>query len=62
MDWARIGLEFVLGTETSAASWHGKGPHQSYPDTGERARPEWLTFPLVAVEVDYVRTGGPTYA
>jgi beta-galactosidase len=55
VEWARIGLELVLGAETARVSWFGKGPHQSYPDTGQGARTGWFSLPLDEMEVDYVR-------
>jgi beta-galactosidase len=55
VEWARIGLELVLGEETGAVSWFGQGPHQSYPDTGQGARTGWFSLPLEDMDVDYVR-------
>jgi beta-galactosidase len=55
VEWARIGLELVLGEETGAVSWFGQGPHQSYPDTGQGARTGWFSLPLKDMDVDYVR-------
>jgi beta-galactosidase len=55
VEWARIGLEVVLGAETERVSWVGKGPHQSYPDSGQGARTGWFSLPLDEMEVDYVR-------
>lgn len=55
VEWARIGLELVLGAETAAVSWFGQGPHQSYPDTGQGARTGWFSFPLPGLDVEYVR-------
>ena len=55
VEWARIGLELVLAGETSAVSWFGKGPHHSYPDTGQGARTGWFSLPLADLDVDYVR-------
>jgi beta-galactosidase len=55
VEWARIGVELVLGAETSAVSWLGQGPHQSYPDTGQSARVGWFELPLGELDVDYVR-------
>jgi beta-galactosidase len=55
VEWARIGVELVLGAETSAVSWLGQGPHQSYPDTGQGARVGWFELPLGELDVDYVR-------
>ncbi len=55
VEWARIGLELVLAGETSAVSWFGKGPHQSYTDTGQGARTGWFSLPLADLDVDYVR-------
>ncbi|MDQ0771534.1 beta-galactosidase [Pseudarthrobacter defluvii] len=55
VEWARIGLELVLGTETASVGWFGQGPHQSYPDTGQGARTGWFESPLAGLDVDYVR-------
>lgn len=55
VEWARIGLELVLGEETELVSWFGQGPHQSYPDTGQGARTGWFSLPLSDMDVDYVR-------
>jgi beta-galactosidase len=55
VEWARIGLELVLGEDTGAVSWFGQGPHQSYPDTGQGARAGWFSLPLEDMDVDYVR-------
>lgn len=59
VEWARIGLEVVLGAETSRVSWFRKGPHKSYPDTGQGARTGWFSLPLGGMEVDYVRPQEP---
>ncbi|WP_457964174.1 DUF4981 domain-containing protein [Arthrobacter sp. D1-29] len=55
VEWARIGLEMVLGTQTNTVSWFGQGPHQSYADTGQGARTGWFQLPLAEMDVDYVR-------
>ncbi|MBX7442865.1 MULTISPECIES: glycoside hydrolase family 2 TIM barrel-domain containing protein [unclassified Arthrobacter] len=55
VEWARIGLEFVLGQPTSTVRWFGHGPHQSYPDTGQGTRAGWFELPLADLDVDYVR-------
>ncbi len=55
VEWARIGLEIVLGEETTSVTWFGQGPHQSYPDTGQGARLGWFSLPLADLDVDYVR-------
>jgi beta-galactosidase len=55
VEWARIGVELVLGAETTTVSWFGQGPHQSYPDTGQGARAGWFSLPLPHMDVDYVR-------
>ncbi|ADX74853.1 beta-galactosidase/beta-glucuronidase [Pseudarthrobacter phenanthrenivorans Sphe3] len=55
VEWARIGLELVLGEETGAVSWFGDGPHQSYPDTGQGTRTGWFSLPLSDMDVEYVR-------
>ncbi|TLM81526.1 glycoside hydrolase family 2 TIM barrel-domain containing protein [Pseudarthrobacter sp. NamE5] len=55
VEWARIGLELVLADGTESVSWYGKGPHQSYPDTGQGARMGWFSLPLAEMDVDYVR-------
>jgi beta-galactosidase len=55
VEWARIGLELVLGSETTNVQWFGQGPHQSYPDTGQGARTGWFELPLGELDVDYVR-------
>ena len=55
VEWARIGLEFVLGAETKTVSWFGQGPHQSYADTGQGTRVGWFELPLEQMDVDYVR-------
>ncbi|MCQ6273229.1 DUF4981 domain-containing protein [Pseudarthrobacter sp. R1] len=55
VEWARIGLEIVLGEETTSVTWFGRGPHQSYPDTGQGARLGWFSLPLADWDVDYVR-------
>ena len=55
VEWARIGLELVLGAETSTVGWFGRGQHQSYPDTGQGARFGWFASPLTGLDVDYVR-------
>ncbi|WP_461172964.1 DUF4981 domain-containing protein [Arthrobacter sp. Z1-9] len=55
VEWARIGLELVLGEETTSVTWFGQGPHQSYPDTGQGARTGWFSLPLADLDVDYVR-------
>ena len=55
VEWARIGLELVLGAETTSVGWFGHGPHQGYPDTGQGTRTGWFEAPLAGLEVDYVR-------
>jgi beta-galactosidase len=55
VEWARIGLELVLDSETSAVSWFGQGPHQSYPDTGQGTRTGWFSMPLGDLDVEYAR-------
>lgn len=55
VEWARIGLELVLGAETSTLDWFGHGPHQSYPDTGQGTRTGWFESALAGLDVDYVR-------
>lgn len=55
VEWARIGLELMLGSETSSVAWFGQGPHQSYPDTGQGTKTGWYTLPLQEMDVDYVR-------
>lgn len=55
VEWARIGLEFVLCEETDSVSWFGQGPHQSYPDTGQGTRAGWFSLPLAEMDVEYVR-------
>lgn len=55
VEWARIGLELVLADPATAVTWFGKGPHQSYPDTGQGARTGWFTLPAAEMDVDYVR-------
>lgn len=55
VEWARIGLELVLGSETTEVRWFGQGPHQSYPDTGQGARTGWFELPLAGLDVEYVR-------
>ena len=55
VEWARIGLELVLGSEASTVSWFGQGPHQSYPDTGQGTKSGWFSLPLEGMDVDYVR-------
>ncbi|WP_142064937.1 glycoside hydrolase family 2 TIM barrel-domain containing protein [Pseudarthrobacter sp. B4EP4b] len=55
VEWARIGLELVLADPATSVTWFGKGPHQSYPDTGQGARTGWFTLPAAEMDVDYVR-------
>ncbi|MFF1255203.1 glycoside hydrolase family 2 TIM barrel-domain containing protein [Pseudarthrobacter sp. NPDC058329] len=55
VEWARIGLELVLGEGTETVSWFGQGPHQSYPDTGQGTRTGWFSMALAEMDVDYVR-------
>jgi beta-galactosidase len=55
VEWARIGLELTLGSGASTVGWFGKGPHQSYPDTGQGTRTGWYTLPPKEMDVDYVR-------
>ncbi|BCW56444.1 beta-galactosidase [Arthrobacter sp. StoSoilB19] len=55
VEWARIGLELVLGSRTTGVRWFGQGPHQGYPDTGQGARTGWFELPLAALDVEYVR-------
>lgn len=55
VEWARIGLELVLADPATAVTWFGKGPHQSYPDTGQGARTGWFTLPAAEMDIDYVR-------
>lgn len=55
VEWARIGLEFVLRGQTETVNWFGQGPHQSYPDTGQGTKAGWYTMPLEGLDVDYVR-------
>lgn len=55
VEWARIGLELVLDSETSAVSWFGQGPHQGYPDTGQGTRTGWFSMPLGELDVEYAR-------
>jgi beta-galactosidase len=56
VEWARIGLELVLGSQTKTVGWFGQGPHQGYPDTGQGTKTGWFTLPLEEMEVDYVRS------
>ncbi|MDQ0662481.1 beta-galactosidase [Arthrobacter ulcerisalmonis] len=55
VEWARIGLELVLGSSATDVRWFGRGPHQSYPDTGQGARTGWFELPLAELDVEYVR-------
>ncbi|HJW00040.1 MAG TPA: glycoside hydrolase family 2 TIM barrel-domain containing protein [Arthrobacter sp.] len=55
VEWARIGLEFVLRGQAGTVSWFGQGPHQSYPDTGQGTKVARFTLPLADMDVDYVR-------
>ena len=55
VEWARIGLEIVLGAQTKSVSWFGQGPHQSYADTGQGTRTGWFELPMEEMDVDYVR-------
>ncbi|MFE5837449.1 glycoside hydrolase family 2 TIM barrel-domain containing protein [Arthrobacter sp. NPDC056493] len=55
LECARIGLEFVLAGQTTSVGWFGRGPHQSYPDTGQGTRTGWFALPLAEMDVDYVR-------
>jgi len=55
VEWARIGLELVLGAGTTTVGWFGQGPHQSYPDTGQGTRTGWFELPLTGLDVEYVR-------
>lgn len=55
VEWARIGLELVLGAEAGTVAWFGQGPHQGYPDTGQGTKTGWFTMPLEGMDVDYVR-------
>ena len=55
VEWARIGLELTLESETSTVAWFGQGPHQSYADTGQGTKTGWHTLPLHEMDVDYVR-------
>ncbi|MDQ0681037.1 beta-galactosidase [Arthrobacter pascens] len=55
VEWARIGLEIVLGAQTKTVAWFGQGPHQSYADTGQGTRMGWFELPLEELDVDYVR-------
>ncbi|MEE2524712.1 glycoside hydrolase family 2 TIM barrel-domain containing protein [Pseudarthrobacter sp. J75] len=55
VEWARIGLELVLGTGTRTVSWFGQGPHQAYPDSGQGTRAGWFDLPAEDLDVDYVR-------
>lgn len=55
VEWARIGLEFVLASKAKAVSWFGQGPHQSYADTGQGARLGRYALPATAMNEDYVR-------
>jgi beta-galactosidase len=53
--WARVGLEFIVGSRTRSVEWFGQGPHHSYPDTGQGTKQGWHMLPLEEMEVDYVR-------
>jgi beta-galactosidase len=55
VEWARIGLELVLASQTRSVNWFGQGPHQSYPDTGQGTRRGWFALRLAEMDVDYVR-------
>ncbi|MFB0840494.1 glycoside hydrolase family 2 TIM barrel-domain containing protein [Arthrobacter sp. E44] len=55
VEWARIGLELILGAEIGSVGWLGQGPHQSYPDTGQGARLGWFESTPAGLDVDYVR-------
>jgi beta-galactosidase len=55
VEWARIGLELVLGGEASTVSWFGQGPHQAYPDTGQGTRTGWFSMALDELDVGYAR-------
>ncbi|UUL76941.1 DUF4981 domain-containing protein [Pseudarthrobacter sp. Fe7] len=63
VEWARIGLELVLGAETAAVRWFGHGPHQSYPDTGQGTRTGWFSSPfttwMLGMSVPRSREPGP---
>ncbi len=53
--WARVGLEIVLDGEARNLAWFGKGPHQSYPDSGQGTRTGWFRLPVDELAVPYVR-------
>jgi beta-galactosidase len=53
--WARIGVEFVLGSRTESVAWFGQGPHHSYPDTGQGTRLGWHELTVKELDVEYVR-------
>lgn len=55
VDWARVGVEFVLAAQPDSLVWFGKGPHHSYADTGQGARLGRYTLPVAELDVDYVR-------
>lgn len=54
--WARVGIEFTLSAgENTRVSWFGKGPGQSYPDTGQGTRWGWFSSTIEALQERTVR-------
>jgi beta-galactosidase len=59
VEWARTGLELVLADTASSVSCFGRGPHQSYPDTGQGTPTGWFSLPAAEMDVDYVHRRNP---
>jgi beta-galactosidase len=53
--WPRIGLRFDLPLELDRASWFGRGPLESYPDSVAAAHVGRFTAGIAELNVDYSR-------
>jgi beta-galactosidase len=53
--WPRIGLRFDLPALVDGASWFGRGPLESYPDSAVAAQVGRFTATIGELSVDYAR-------
>jgi beta-galactosidase len=54
--WARVGVEFSIASgEETEVSWFGKGPGQSYPDTGQGSSWGWFRSSVALMQERPVR-------
>jgi beta-galactosidase len=59
-DWSgivlpRLGLRLALPARYDRVAWFGKGPGESYPDSGRAARVGWYALTVDQMQTPYVR-------